>query len=66
MGTKTKKRNKFAANQIRNLIQNPLFPRTATMSSPDFPDYPTKKGVRAPGTSVNIDVTLDDFFTSLR
>ena len=65
-GTKTKKKKtKFAANQIRNLIQNPLFPRTATMSSPDFPDYPAL-GVRASGTSVNIDVTLDDFFSAFR
>ena len=64
-GSKTKKKTKFAANQIRNLIQNPLFPRTATKSSPDFPDYPTL-GVRASGASVTIDVTLDDFFSSFR
>ena len=59
--TKTKKKTRFAANQIRNLIQNPLFPQTATMSSPDFPDYPSL-GVRASGASVNVDVTLSDFF----
>ena len=63
--TKTKKKTKFAANQIRNLIQNPLFPQTATMSSPDFPDYPTL-GVRASGASVNVDVTLSDFFAGFR
>ena len=57
--------NRFDANQIQNLIQNPYFPRTATMSSPDFPEYPTL-GVRASGSSVSVDITLDDFFSTFR